>query len=70
MLKERARDKTLILDPSFWDRWRIRLEEDLKDQVLDETHESLGLKVAIGRSRCSSIAQVRCNVITHRGDIT
>ena len=55
MLKKRARDKALILIPILWDRWRICLEEDLLDQVQDETQESLGLEIATGKEDAAAL---------------
>ena len=40
---------------SFWERWRIRMEEDLIDHVLEETQESLGLDVADGKEDTAAL---------------
>ena len=61
MLKKRASDKTLILNPIRWERWRIRLEEDLIDQVQEETQGSLGLDVAIGKEDAAAVR--KCDVM-------
>ena len=55
MLKKSARDRSLILIPVFLERRRIRLEEDLMDQVHEETQESLGFEMAIGKEDAAAL---------------
>ena len=55
MLKKMARDCSLIFFPRALERWRMRMDEDLIDQVLEETQESLGLEISAGNEETAAL---------------
>ena len=53
-----ARDCSLIFFPRDLERWRMRMDEDLIDQVLEETQESLGLDAAAGKEETAALRKI------------